>query len=175
MKYYKAIGNTDLLKTDIIVIAGTRSPSLTGLNYTAQFCQLMSFKTIASGFARGIDSEVHRLCLLKKIPQIAFIPNQEIYPNINKDIYKQIIDSNGLVIHCYNEPLTKETFLKRNDMMAYYARGAIIVETEERTGTLRLANSLNKLGKKIVYVDELVECDQIKKLKYSLNWESIWR
>jgi len=134
----------DWENTKFIAIIGSRKYS----NYGREACQKIISElrghniTIISGLAIGIDSIAHRSSLENNIQTIA-IPGsglnpKNIYPSINKNLSEEIIKKGGCLISEF-EPDFKATpwsFPQRNRIMAGLADLILIIEAEEKSGTL---------------------------------------
>ena len=151
--YYE--GNIKLLETPIISIIGSRKCTKCGQAITRKFAKELEYQgiTIASGMAIGIDSEAHLETLKQGGKTIAVLGNGllNIYPEQNKNLYKEIINKGGLVITEY--PNTKKaeskTFLERNRIVSGISIGILIIEAMKRSGTSVTARYAIAQGKKV--------------------------
>lgn len=154
-KQLYAKGNTQLLKTNIISIIGSRACSENGRNLTRQFAEELVYQgiTIASGMAIGIDTIAHQTTLQEKGKTIAVLPNgfNFIYPKENLALYKQIIQQNGLVITEYPPEVKANSarFLERNRIVSGLAIGILVVEAAYRSGTSVTARFAKEQGRKV--------------------------
>jgi DNA processing protein len=108
---------------------------------------------IVSGLALGIDSIAHRSALNVGLPTIAFpgsgLDNFTIHPQTNVRLAEEIENSGGCLISEF-EPDFKATlysFPQRNRLMAGISKAVLIIEAEERSGTLitaRMALDYNR-------------------------------
>ena len=108
---------------------------------------------IVSGLALGIDAIAHRAALDAGLTTVAFpgsgLQDSVLYPAANFNLGQKIIESGGALISEF-EPDFKATpysFPQRNRLMAGISRGVLIVEAEEKSGTLitaRLATEYNR-------------------------------
>lgn len=109
--------------------------------------------TIVSGMAEGIDEIAHITSLEIQGKTIAVLPCgfNNIFPQKNKKIYKQILENEGLVISEYeeNEEATYKHFLERNRIVASFSIGTLIMEGGYRSGTSVTAKITKKLGKNV--------------------------
>lgn len=108
---------------------------------------------IVSGLAYGIDQIAHRAALDAKLPTIA-IPGSgldlsALYPRGHTQLAEEIIYNGGCLMSEL-QPLEKAapwTFPLRNRLMAGIARAVLVIEAEEKSGTLitaRLATEYNR-------------------------------
>jgi DNA processing protein len=108
---------------------------------------LKDFNVITvSGAAYGIDGLVHTLSIKHDIKTIAIpgsgIDDDFFYPRAHLDLKHEILDHGGLVVNEF-EPQTRSslwTFPVRNRLMAGLSHMTIVVEAEEKSGTLITAN-----------------------------------
>ncbi len=108
---------------------------------------------IISGLAIGIDAIAHEAALENGLSTIAIpgsgVKDDVLYPRYNSLLAKKIIKAGGLVMSEF-EPDTKAalyTFPKRNRIMAGLSHAILLVEAEEKSGTLitgRLAMEYNR-------------------------------
>ncbi len=108
---------------------------------------------IVSGLAIGIDGIAHRAALDAKLPTVA-IPGSGLdpgvlYPRAHANLAREIVESGGALLSEYEPKLRAApwTFPQRNRIMAGLSAGALIIEAEERSGSLitaRLALDYNK-------------------------------
>lgn len=154
-KQLYAKGNIELLNSNIISIIGSRACSENGIKLTQQFTKELVYQdiTIASGMAVGIDTIAHQTTLQQKGKTIAVLGNgfENIFPVENKQLYQQIIKSNGLVITEYppQEKAKSKNFLERNRIVSGLALGILVVEAKHRSGTSVTARLAKQQGRKI--------------------------
>lgn len=143
-------GNIDLLREKhlYICIVGPRKASPYGIQVTEYIIEfLKDFNVITvSGAAYGIDGLVHTLSIKHNIKTIAIpgsgIDDDFFYPRAHLDLKHEIMDHGGLIVNEF-EPQTRSslwTFPVRNRLMAGLSHMTIVVEAEEKSGTLITAN-----------------------------------
>lgn len=108
---------------------------------------------IVSGLAMGIDGIAHRAALDAGLPTVAVpgsgLDPSVIYPRVHANLAREIIESGGALLSEY-EPMLRAapwTFPQRNRIMAGLSQGVLIIEAEEKSGTLitaRLALDYNR-------------------------------
>ena len=108
---------------------------------------------ILSGLAMGIDAIAHRAALDAGLKTVALpgsgLDHSVLYPRSNLSLAREIIESGGALISEY-EPTFQAapwTFPQRNRIMAGMTQGTLVIEAEEKSGTLitaRLAVEYNK-------------------------------
>ena len=108
---------------------------------------------IVSGLAIGIDSIAHESAIENNLKAIAFpgsgISESVLYPSSNLYLAEKILDSGGCLISEFPPDMKAElyTFPMRNRLMAGIAKATLIIEAQEKSGTLitaRLATDYNK-------------------------------
>ena len=108
---------------------------------------------IVSGLAMGIDSIAHNAALETGLITISFpgsgLDNSVLHPRTNIRLAQKIVDSGGCLISEL-EPSWKATlysFPQRNRLMAGISKAVLIIEAEEKSGTLitaRMALDYNR-------------------------------
>ena len=143
-------GDIGLLKEDkiFVCIVGPRKATPYGIQVTEQIVEFLKEYNVVtvSGAAYGIDGLVHTLSIKHNIKTIA-IPGSGIhddffYPRAHIDLKHEILDHGGLIVNEF-EPDTRSshwTFPVRNRLMAGLSHMTIVIEAEERSGTLITAN-----------------------------------
>ena len=108
---------------------------------------------IVSGLALGIDSIAHRSALDVGLTTISFpgsgLDNNVLHPRCNVRLAQEIIDKGGCLI---SEQIpsfiaTLYSFPQRNRLMAGMCKAVLIIEAEEKSGTLitaRMALDYNR-------------------------------
>jgi len=140
--YYRGSFNKNIFEKCIAVV-GSRKNTKYGQSVVETLVpKLVNEKiTIVSGFMFGIDSLAHQSCIEYGGKTIAVLGNglNIIYPSSNDKLYKQILDSGGLIISEY-EPDFKPvlwSFPQRNRIVAGLANlGILVVEAGEKSGSL---------------------------------------
>ena len=109
---------------------------------------------IVSGMALGIDAAAHRGALAGGGRTIAFFgtPISQIYPPENKRLFQDIIEQEGCVLSEYppdidlGPKLRTNSFLLRNRLIAGISDAVIVVEADERSGSLNTASHALEQG-----------------------------
>ncbi len=110
---------------------------------------------LISGMAKGVDTEVHLAAIKKNKRNIAVLGSgvDVIYPRSNKYIYDKIIE-NGSVISEFplgTEPL-RYNFPQRNRIISGLSSGVLVVEANEKSGSLITAHHALEQGKEVFAV-----------------------
>lgn len=108
---------------------------------------------IVSGFAVGIDTIAHKAAIKAGLRTIVFpgsgLSKRAIYPKTNVPLIKEIINNRGCLLSEFEPDFlaTQWAFPARNRLMAGISRAVLIIEAEEKSGTLitaRLATEYNR-------------------------------
>lgn len=148
-------GNIELLNKNSIAIIGSRNCSENGKILAKKFAKELVEQglTIISGMAKGIDSHAHIETLNNNGNTIAVLGNgfNNIFPKENINLYRKIIESNGLIISEYppNVKAKSEFFLERNRIVSGLSIGILVIEAAYRSGTSVTARIAKEQGKKI--------------------------
>ena len=108
---------------------------------------------IVSGLAMGIDGIAHRAALGSGLRTVAIpgsgLDQSIIYPRVHLNLAREIINNDGALISEFESDLRAApwTFPQRNRIMAGITQGTLVIEAEEKSGTLitaRLALDYNR-------------------------------
>jgi DNA processing protein len=110
---------------------------------------------ILSGLALGIDGLAHITALKHNLITLAVpgsgLDSDVLYPATHKNLAKDILEHNGVLISEL-DPTTQAspwTFPQRNRIMASLSDALLIIEAEEKSGTLITARQALELGRDI--------------------------
>ncbi len=139
----------------MLAVVGSRKYT----NYGKEVCEnlisgLKNYPvTIVSGLALGIDSIAHNSALDAGLHTMAVpgsgLSERVIYPATNLNLARKIIEAGGCLLSEF-EPDFRATvwsFPKRNRIMAGLCKAVLVIEAEEKSGTLitaRLALDYNR-------------------------------
>jgi DNA processing protein len=154
-----AKGNLDLLTHEKkIAIVGSREPTTYGIKATKFFSSSLVKEDfcIVSGMAKGIDGIAHTACLEKNGKTIAVLGTgvDVVYPKQNRNIYKNILESGGLIISEFLPGFLArpKNFPRRNRIIAGISKGVIVVEAKEKSGSLISARLSSSYGRAVFSV-----------------------
>ena len=108
---------------------------------------------IVSGLALGIDAIAHEAAMRTGLRTIAVpgsgLERSVLYPRANVRLAEEIIEHGGALLSEYEPTFhaTNWSFPQRNRIMAGLAKATLIIEAEEKSGTLitsRLATDYNR-------------------------------
>lgn len=110
---------------------------------------------ILSGLAIGIDGLAHTFALKNNLRTIAVpgsgLDKKILYPRSHLSLAKTITENHGALISEFDTttPAALWTFPKRNRIMAALSDALLIIEAEEKSGTLITARLALELGRDI--------------------------
>ena len=156
------LGNKQILKQKGIAIVGSRKATEYGKKVALQLAEELceSGINIISGLAIGIDTYSHlgalqaiEKCCSNKGKTIAVLGSglDEIYPQENIKLAKQIIYSGGCIVSEYpigTKP-EKLNFPQRNRIISGLSNGVVIVEASEKSGSLITAEFALEQGREV--------------------------
>jgi DNA processing protein len=134
-------GDAALLAEPGIAVIGTRHPTPYGLGMAERLSQDLANCGLAiiSGLARGIDSAAHKGAVMAKGKTVAVFGTgvDVIYPRENRKLTEQILELGGALVSEF--PLgtspSPHNFPLRNRIISGLARGVLVVEAGEYSGT----------------------------------------
>ncbi|MCD4813057.1 DNA-processing protein DprA [bacterium] len=124
-----------------LAVVGSRRPTGYGIVSTRELVSNLAGAglTIVSGLAMGIDTVAHQSALKQGARTLAVVAHglDRVYPRINKKLFEQITE-HGAVISEFRlgvQPLPAH-FPQRNRLISGLARGVLVVEAGETSGSL---------------------------------------
>lgn len=142
-------------ETIFLSVVGSRKYT----NYGKDVCEdiiegLAGFPlSIVSGLALGIDSIAHRTAMRAGLATVAVpgsgLHHSVLYPRAHFSLAEEIVEKGGALLSEFDPKLSAApwTFPQRNRIMAGLSRAVLVIEAEERSGTLitsRLATEYNR-------------------------------
>ncbi len=139
----------------VLAVVGSRKHTRYGKDITQKLLEgLRGYPIIiVSGLALGIDGIAHQKALDIGLATISVpgsgIAYKNLYPALHKNLAKEIVKNSGALVSEFEPELKAApwTFPKRNRIMAGICDAVLVVEAEEKSGTLitaRLALEYNK-------------------------------
>ncbi|MBP1927373.1 DNA processing protein [Sedimentibacter acidaminivorans] len=154
--YYK--GNLESVSNTSVAIVGSRKATEYGMWAAEKFTKELSELgvTIISGLANGIDTVAHKTAIKYNAHTIGVIGCgiDLVYPKKNEALYQKIIDYNGAVISEYPfgmQPMPSN-FPDRNRIISGLSDGVLVIEAQEKSGTLITAGHAANQGREIFAV-----------------------
>jgi DNA processing protein len=123
---------------------------------------------IVSGLAVGIDSFAHEAALDAGLFPVAFpgsgISEETLYPISNLRLAEKIINAGGCIISEFPPEMKAElyTFPMRNRLMAGLSKASLIIEAQEKSGTLITARMALDYNKDVLAVPGPINSDYSK-------------
>lgn len=149
-----AKGRIDLLQHPAIAVVGSRNATPQGLVNAEAFAASLSRAglTVVSGLALGVDTAAHRGGLEGAGSTIAVIGTgaDRIYPARNRELARQISHA-GLIVSEFplGTPALAGNFPRRNRVISGLARGVLVVEAAQRSGSLITARLAAEQGRDV--------------------------
>jgi len=113
---------------------------------------------IVSGFAMGIDTIAHKKAMQIGLPTVVFpgsgLSDEAMYPKSNVRLMREVVEKGGCLISEF-EPDFKATqwsFPMRNRLMAGISKAVLIIEAEEKSGTLITARLTTEYNRDLLVV-----------------------
>lgn len=150
--YYKGNGCLNAART--VGIIGTRKPTTRGIQQTELLLSgLQDYgPTIISGLAYGIDICAHRAALRCELPTLAVLGSglNNVYPGNHRGVAQKMLETGGvLTTYPHFMGPEREHFPARNRLVAMIADVVVVVESEEKGGSMITANMALELGKPV--------------------------
>ena len=151
------IGEFPIQDTPSIAIVGSRSPTEYGKTTSQQLSYQLAERgiTVVSGFARGIDTCVHRGALEASGRTVAVFGCglSIIYPETNRALAAEIIESGALISEFpMTMPPRGKNFPRRNRVISGLTLGTLVVEASDRSGSLITARHAAEQGREVFAV-----------------------
>ncbi len=108
--------------------------------------------TIVSGFMYGVDALAHQTAINANGKTIAVLPCgvDVIHPSYQQKLYQQVLE-NGFFLSEYEDNTKPEkwTYPKRNRIVVGISKATLVVEAEEKSGSMISASLAQKYNRKI--------------------------
>lgn len=155
--YFK--GDTDFNADKVISIVGTRKSTAYGNNFCDTFlhdvASMLPNTLIISGLAYGIDIQAHRFALKHGLSTIGVLAHglDRIYPSAHRQTAKEMVEKGGIITEFPSETEPDRfNFVRRNRIVAGMADAVIVVESDEKGGSLITAEIANSYCKDVFAV-----------------------
>lgn len=141
----------------ILTVVGSRAHTTYGRQVTEQLIKALAGEPviIISGLALGIDGVAHTSALNNNLTTLAIpgsgLGDAVIYPKIHYHLKEKILASGGALLSELKDETQAApwTFPQRNRIMAALADAILVIEAEEKSGTLITARLALELGRDI--------------------------
>ena len=149
------LGVSKLLSHEMVAVVGARNASAMGRRFAVELSQGLgrSKLVVVSGLARGIDTSAHEGALATGTVAVLAGGVDDIYPPENAQLYARIAET-GLIVSempVGQRPQAKH-FPRRNRIISGLARGVVVVEAAEGSGSLITANYALEQGREVFAV-----------------------
>lgn len=148
-------GHISILAHDMVAVVGARNASALGRKFAHKIATDLGAENlvVVSGLARGIDAAAHEGALSTGTCAVVAGGLDVIYPPENEALYHRI-KSDGAVVS--EMPLGQQPqarhFPRRNRIISGMARGVVVVEAAQGSGSLITANYALEQGREIFAV-----------------------
>ena len=149
-----AKGRVELLNRPALAVVGSRNATPQGMVNAEAFAASVSRAglTVVSGLALGIDTAAHRGGLAGHGSTVAVIGTgaDRVYPARNRDLAQRIA-VDGVIVSEFplGTPALASNFPRRNRVISGLARGVLVVEAAERSGSLITARLAAEQGRDV--------------------------
>jgi DNA processing protein len=146
-------GNADLLRAGpCVAVVGSRKASPAGLDRARKLADLLTARDVivVSGLAAGVDTAAHETAIERGGRTIAVLgtPLTECFPAQNAALQQRIMrDHLAVSQFAPGTRVGRHTFPMRNRTMALIADATVIVEADERSGTINQGWEALRLGR----------------------------
>jgi DNA processing protein len=149
------LGHPHLLQKDMVAIVGARNASALARKFADTLSRDLGFAglVVVSGLARGIDAAAHDAALA--VGTIAVVAGgvDIIYPSENDKLYAAIKNQGAIVSEMrLGEAPQARHFPRRNRIISGLARGVVVVEAAEKSGSLITAQYAIDQGREVFAV-----------------------
>ena len=137
------LGHAALLRREMIAMVGARNASALGRRLAATLARDLGEAglVVVSGLARGIDAAAHEAALEGGTIAVVAGGVDNIYPPENAALHESIRTRGAIISEMpLGQMPQARHFPRRNRLIAGLARGVVIVEAAERSGSLITAN-----------------------------------
>jgi len=150
------LGNIKLLKNSkVLAVVGSRKMTEYGRSVVSKLVPeiVKAGVTIVSGMALGVDAEAQKICIENGGTTIAVLASgvDVVSPMSNKWLYEKILQNQGLIVSEYANGMqaSPDKFLARNRIISGLAKGVVVVEGSQRSGTLVTARLAANQGREV--------------------------
>lgn len=149
------LGHPHLLQKEMIAIVGARNASALARKFADILARELGFAglVVVSGLARGIDAAAHEAALAVGTVGVVAGGVDIIYPPENERLYAAIKNQGVILSEMrLGEAPQARHFPRRNRIISGLARGVVVVEAAEKSGSLITANYALEQGREIFAV-----------------------
>lgn len=148
-------GDKSLFDRDIIGVVGSRNASFHGLNYAKYLASEISKSgaVVASGLAKGVDAVTHLASLEGGTIAAIAAGIDNVYPYQNRELFAKVAE-NGLIVteFAFGSSPKASNFVQRNRIISGLSYGVVVIEANERSGSLTTAKFALEQGREVFAV-----------------------
>jgi len=149
------LGHGHLLTKKAVAVVGARNASINGRKFARRISEDLGKGgvMVVSGMARGIDAEAHSGALETGTVGVLAGGVDIVYPRENQALYDELRERGALISEI--APGTKPQarhFPRRNRIISGMARGAVVIEAGDRSGSLITARMALEQGRDVFAV-----------------------
>jgi len=149
------LGDAAVVRPEAVAIVGARNASALGMRFTDTLARGLGAKgfAIVSGLARGIDAAAHKAALETGTVAVLAGGVDSMWPPQNADLYDMIREKGAILSERpmgYNG--RARDFPRRNRLVSGLARGIVVAEGAERSGSLITARFAGEQGRDVMAV-----------------------
>ena len=150
-------GKSSLNQQKVISVVGTRNMTSYGRGFVEKLMSdLKPFNPlIVSGFAYGVDICAHREALKNNLETVAVLAHgfEEMYPKAHTKYIPEVVENGAFLTDTWHDDeLIRESFLKRNRIVAGISEATIVIESAEKGGSLVTADIANSYSRDVLAV-----------------------
>ena len=149
------LGHPHLLQKEMIAIVGARNASALARKFADTLARELGFAglVVVSGMARGIDASAHDAALAVGTVAVVAGGVDVIYPPENEKLYAAIKNQGAVISEMpLGEAPQARHFPRRNRIISGLARGVVVVEAAEKSGSLITAECALDQGREVFAV-----------------------
>jgi len=149
------LGHPHLLQKEMIAMVGARNASALARKFADTLARDLGFSgiVVVSGLARGIDAAAHEAALAVGTVAVVAGGVDIIYPPENEKLYAAIRNQGVIVSEMrLGEAPQARHFPRRNRIISGLARGVVVVEAAEKSGSLITAQYAIDQGREVFAV-----------------------
>jgi len=165
------LGNPDLLRERRVSVIGSRAVATGAVRRTRRLSRELveAGVVVVSGLAEGVDTAAHAAAIEAGGRTVGVLGNglAQRYPARNRALQARIAAEHLLISQFGDrEPPRPTSFPQRNRVMALVSQATVIVDANERSGTVYQAWEAIRLGRPLFLVRSLVD-------KPGLTWPAL--
>ena len=142
----------------VVAVVGSRRPTEYGLVMAQSLVSELAGAevVIVSGLAFGIDSRAHKACIESGGVTVAVLPGGAgvISPRGNRQLAERVVTTGGVLVWEYGGEvkITKSSFPLRNRLVAGMSQAVLVVEGQQRSGSMITPTMAADYGREVLAV-----------------------